>query len=361
MSREVLFIGSIPLAPASEVFKSVGHHVGPLAPRIPDGEQIGWLAAAFRNFAANPDLEVSRRVPLTAGGANPINIYRPQRGVRPESIRLGPYGYAENAAASYGQFKACKARGEIAPGTKYQVTLPGPGTSAYAVEIEAKTLLPIATEALMREVDEIFRLVPAEEAAVQIDVAMKAEHEEYRRRPEAWDQPMHSVFDWSTDQMADAVATLANHVPAQAELGFHICSIWHNDPHAGQDNRVLVDSVNAILARLTRPCAYVHIPVIPDHVQADYDVLKAVDLPAGAKLYVGLINLVDRLEGSRKRVAMARAAGLGDFGVAMFCGIGRPSSPAAISYKTLDNPALAVATVDTIGEVLDLHRATAEI
>ena len=38
---------------------------------------------------------------------------------------------------------------------------------------------------------------------------MEAEHEEYLRRPDAWDQPMHKVFHWTLEQMADSAAWLA--------------------------------------------------------------------------------------------------------------------------------------------------------
>jgi len=107
---------------------------------------------------------------------------------------------------------------------------------------------------------------------------MEAEHEEYLRRPDAWDQPMHKVFHWTLEQMAESAAWLADRVPREVELGLHICSIWHHDTGAGQDNRVLVDAANAITSRMTRPVSYVHIPVIPEHVQADYDVLRDLKL-----------------------------------------------------------------------------------
>ena len=96
---------------------------------------------------------------------------------------------------------------------------------------------------------------------------MEAEHEEYVRRPLSWDQPMK------------------------------------------------------------RPVSYMHIPIIPEHGQADYDMLRSLKLDAATKLYLGLINLADGLEGAKRRIAMARSA-VPDFGIAMFCGLGRaPSAP----------------------------------
>jgi len=46
--------------------------------------------------------------------------------------------------------------------------------------------------------------------ALQLDVAMEAEHEEYLRRPDAFETPVQTVFHWTHAQMADSVAWLAN-------------------------------------------------------------------------------------------------------------------------------------------------------
>ena len=46
LSREVLLTGSVPLRPAEKIFEMVARHLGSTAPRIPDGEQIGWSSAA---------------------------------------------------------------------------------------------------------------------------------------------------------------------------------------------------------------------------------------------------------------------------------------------------------------------------
>ena len=362
MTRELLLVGSVPLQPAARVFETVAKHLGRFAPRIPDGEQIGWLQAAFKSFAQHPLLELSRQVPLDAGGRIPLNIYRLKQGVSPDQLTLGPYGFAANAINSYRQFKQLRDEGKIPAGTRLQVTLPGPGTSAYVIELPAEKLLPIAREALAREIEDIALAIPASDLAIQLDIAMEAEHEEYLRRPNAWDQPMHKVFHWTLAQMAESAAWLANRVPEGAELGLHICSIWHHDTGAGQDNRVLVDAANAITEGVTRPVSYIHIPIIPEHQQADYDMLRSLHLGAQTKLYLGLLNLADGLEGATRRIEMAEKT-MQDFGIAMFCGLGRapgaagPSGPLAHAVV----PALRRATPDTIAEVLDLHRDAASL
>jgi hypothetical protein len=363
VSREVLLVGSVPLRPAANVFETVAKHLGTLAPRIPDGEQIGWVFGAFQSFAKNPALEPNRKVPLDAGGAMSLTTYRLKPGLTAKHLKLGPYGYAENAISSYAQFKALKDEGKIPKGTRFQATMPGPGTSSYVIELPAEDLLPLAREALWRELERIVAAIPAAELSIQLDVAMEAEHEEYLRRPDVWNQPIHKVFHWTLEQMADSVAWLANRVPPGVELGFHICSIWHHDTGAGQDNAVLVDAANAIMSRLERPVGYLHLPVIPEHTAEDYAVFRKLELGRGTKLYIGLLNLADGVEGAKRRIALAQAA-VPEFGVAMFCGLGRaplPGAPLTSNHLNPPVPALRRATPDTIGEVLELHREAAAL
>ncbi len=364
MAREVLLVGSVPLAPAEKVFEAVARHLGPVAPRIPDGEQIGWSRAAQRTYAQHEALEHSRNVPLNAHSADPVRMYRLKPGRSAQDLRLGPYGYADNAKASYAAFARLRAAGVIPKGTRFQVTMPGPGTSAYCIELPAEELLPISRQALLGEIQEIVAAIPAEDLTIQLDIAMEAEHEEYLRRPDAWDQPLHTFFHWTLEQMAASVGWLASRIPAPVELGFHICSIWHHDPGGGQDNQVLVDSANAIMRRTERPVGYVHIPIIPEHTPADYAPFAALDLPDKARLYLGLLNLVDGIDGAKHRIAMAEAV-VRDFGISMFCGLGRPPTSLARSTSSTHArpviPALRRATPETVADVLDFHRQVAAL
>ena len=59
----------------------------------------------------------------------------------------------------------------------------GPGTTAYVIKLPSTELLPIAREALWREIEMMVRSIPPSDLAIQLDVAMEAEHEEYLRRP----------------------------------------------------------------------------------------------------------------------------------------------------------------------------------
>jgi hypothetical protein len=354
--REVLLTGTVPLKPASKVFETVAEHLGSVAPRIPDGEQIGWIRAVWGALDRNPMLEVEREIPLDTRGLLKVKLRRLKPGFTAKDLKLGPYGYAENAVASYKEFKRLQGAGKIPAATRFQITMPGPGTSAFSVQLPGEELLRIAREALLAEVQAILKELPAKDLAFQFDVGMEAEHEEYLRRPTAWQNPVvHTVFHWTQEQMADSVAWLGNKVPSEAELGFHICSIWHHDPSAGQDNNVLVDTANAIAKRVTRPITYFHLPVIPEHTQEDYEAFRKLKLQPGTKVYLGLVNLSDGLEGARKRIEMAKKV-LPDFGIGFFCGLG-----AAVQSAGPLTERLRKATPETIGAVLDLHREAASL
>jgi len=365
-AREVLLVGSLPLQPASAVYEAVTEHLGELVRRIPDGEQLGWVRAAFRAHQENPALEVSRQVPLDAQGAHPINVFRLKNGRSAQDLTLGPYGYAKNAVESYAQFTRVRREGKIQAGTRLQVTLPGPGTSVSVIELPAAEILPLAQAALVAELEHIVASIPADDLTIQLDVGMEAEHEEYLRRPEAFDAPLHHVFHWTHEQMADAVAAVANRVPPEVELGIHVCSIWHHDPDGGQDNAVLVDTANVLTQRITRPIAYIHMPIIPEHDVADFAPLKQLRLQSATKLYLGLIHLSDGLEGAQRRMTAAQTA-VSDFGVGFFCGLGAlPAFTAAAQPVTGQTapatpPRIPRATPDTIGEVLELHRQVAQL
>lgn len=355
-TRDVLLVGSVPLRPAAKVFELVADKLGDLAPRIPDGDQHGWALAAVASFAANEALYEHRRVLISQGGVE-LPRFRLQDGLTAEDLTLGPYGFAETAAESYREFRRLRDVGKIPASTRFQVTLPGPGTSAHMVELPPEELLPIAREALRAEVDGVVEAVPAADLTIQLDIAMEAEHEEYRRRPEAFETPVHEAFDWTLEQMADAAAWLADRVPPDVELGLHICSIWHHYQAAGQDNAVLVDIANAILTRVTRPIGYLHIPTIPEHGEADFALLEGLRTDPGTRLYLGVIHASDGLEGARRRIRAARAA-VPDFGIASFCGLGLP----AVADRGRPPAALALgATPATVGEVLELHRRAAAV
>ena len=195
--REVLLVGSVPLPSASAVFEVVAEHLGGLVSRIPDGKQIGWSSAVVRAVEKHDAFEVSRRVPLNAGGKDPMRFSSSRMGAPRKSSNWVRTVTRSMPASHIPRSSDYVNKAMIPAGTRYQVTLPGPGTSAFFIELPADDLLRLARGALHREIEEIVRTIPAKDLAIQLDIAMEAEHEEYLRRPQDFDQPLHGVFHWS--------------------------------------------------------------------------------------------------------------------------------------------------------------------
>src|SRR5437773_862099 len=91
----------------------------------------------------------------------------------------------------------------------FQVTVPGPGTTAYPIQVPADDLAPRAREALWRALERVLAGIPSEDLTIQVDVAMEAVHEVYLRRRVPMELPIQEAFHWTQAQMADSVAWLA--------------------------------------------------------------------------------------------------------------------------------------------------------
>jgi hypothetical protein len=270
-------------------------------------------------------------------------MLRLKPGLAASDVSLGELGFARNAIASYAEFAELKRKGRINPGVRFQATVAGPATTGGTLEMPESDVYALVEPALAREIRDIVAGIPAGELAVQLDLAVEVEKEEYRRRPGAFDTPAFAIRQFTFEGTTDAVARLANAIPPDVELGFHLCAMWHVYKDAGQDLRVHVDYANALIGKIRRPIGYFHLPTTPEFGEADFAPLKDLRLPQGTKLFLGLIHAADGLEGARRRVEAARKV-VPDFGVAHFCGLSQWG-----------------AGPETVQPMLELHRATAAI
>jgi hypothetical protein len=183
----------------------------------------------------------------------------------------------------------------------------------------------IVNPPLIAEAEEFARVVPLDELAVQIDIAAEVELEEWRRNPDGFDVPFAREHNdawvgWTLEKLMAPNAEIANRVPDRAELGFHLCGLWHIDPRGGQDLQVHVDAANVLAEQVDRRIDYIHIPVLPEHGPDDYAKLASLRLAPKTKLFLGLIHHEDGIDGAKRRIEMARDV-VEDFGVGHFCGL----------------------------------------
>jgi hypothetical protein len=337
MSRSVLLVGSIPAESNSEVFETLASALGPLAKRLPDGEtgaRSRWIAWQAGSFAQVPGLEPGQRI--ERGPGDYLQQYRLPAGTA-RAPEFGALGYAASAIESYQVFKALRAKGTIAAGTRLQVCLPTPLAVVWAF-IEPPSIpavWPAYERALAKEIDQIATAIPAADLAFQWDIAVEPVF--ILGRPEM-------LKHFPEDALVASVARASAHVPAEAELGLHLCFGDTAQKHAivADDLGLLVPFANKLVRGIAHKLAWVHFPAPP---KSDYErffaPLKNLEVAAGTEIYVGLVNLADGIEGARQRLSAVKRV-VPNPGIAAECGLGRRPP------ETLDN-------------LLALHKAAATL
>lgn len=339
--RGVHLVGSVPLSSTSEVFTTVCATLGQHLRRLPDGEtgpRALWISFQLERLSKLKWFEMS--APAIEGAPPTLRL---KDGVSADDVDFGALGYADAAAESFAIFERSQSSGEIPGDVRFQVSLPTPLANSWAwfgTDPQFTGLHDRYTEAYRREVEAIVTRLPVDRICIQWDVCVE----------------MWLYEGWVPVQAADPrelsvahVAHVADWVPPEADLGFHLCyGDWqHEHLRQPDDLANLVGLVNGFLARIHRPIGYVHIPVPIDRDdQAYFTPAEHLELPPGCELYLGLVHSRDGEEGAQRRIAAAQQT-LANFGVATECGMGR-------------RPADRGGSPATLKALLELHRTLAD-
>lgn len=323
----VHLIGSVALPDAETVFSTLSKQLGPWLKRVPDGEtgaRSRWIYWQREMLMEHPDFELATDVPDMELYEWNGRLLRKTPYIRlkashdPAKVRIEP-GYAEAALASYETFKKLRADGVIPQGVRFQVSLPTPIASAYQYILPASIpdYLNIYEPALLRELRAIVDGVPHADLSIQWDVCQEVliyeNYAPYSHRPS----------DYKA-QIADELVRLGNAVPADIEMGYHLCYGSPADAHLimPKDFGIIVEMAQSFIPRLKRPLHFLHIPVPKDRTDIVYfEPLKALKLPKETELYLGLIHF-DDADGDKARMAAACTI-VKTFGVSTECGWGR--------------------------------------
>jgi hypothetical protein len=317
--RSVLLVGSVPLSSAEEVFEAISSELGKFVKRIPDGETGSrslWIVCQSETMKGAQGLEVGGERQLQGGIRNPR--YKIKEGQKPEDVKFGRLGYADNALESYKIFKRLQALGKIPSGVRFQVCLPTPLAVVYAFFIasEVRRIWPLYERRLLEELDEITRTISHNDLAIQLDIATE----------------MHTLLEvpelqkeYPINELVDAFARLGNRVPPDVELGIHLCygDPGHKHIREPTDMGRMIDVYHRLAIAIPRTITWLHMPVPRDRVDDTYfSPLRNLKLKSGTELYLGLIHLTDGIEGAKRRATAAKRF-VSDFGVATECGFGR--------------------------------------
>jgi hypothetical protein len=321
----VHLVGSVPLADAETVFRTVASVLGPHLRRVPDGEtgeRGRWIHFQRLMLERHPGMEVDPTVPLFAlrqwDGKllreSPLLRFRD--GIDPDDVTFET-GYAAAATGSYEMFRALQAEVVIPAGVRFQVALPTPMASAFMyVSPHARdAYIPVYERSLLKALHDIVALIPADRLAIQWDVCQEVlVYEGFFP-----DGPA----DYK-DRILAELSRLGAAVPDGVELGYHLCYGSPADEHLvmPRDTAVMVEIANGVREGVRRPIDFLHMPVPRDRTDTDYvRPLAGLRGYEDTTLYLGLIHHNDP-DGDLARIYAARQV-VPRFGVASECGWGR--------------------------------------
>jgi hypothetical protein len=321
----VHLVGSIGLDTVEEVFRTVGEVLGPHLRRVPDGEVGGrrlWISWQYALLRSNAFLR-----PDPSGAVRPTNRFPLlvlAEGAAPSDIRFGELGYAREARASYLDFVAARDKGELPKNIRFQVCLPTPFAVVGSIVLnEDLPAVEAAYErAMIAEVAALARHIPHKDLCIQWDVCNEMC---------IWDgQKTDAVphADEPHDKIVARLVRLCAAVPADIELGIHLCYGDFGARHfvEPKDAAKLVEFANALTSAVAHPIAYIHMPVpIARNDDAFHRPLRDLKLTPGTELYLGVVHAADGAAGAKARMAAAQRYAR-PFGIATECGMARQRS-----------------------------------
>ncbi|MBI3708130.1 MAG: hypothetical protein HY246_10700, partial [Proteobacteria bacterium] len=177
-------------------------------------------------------------------------------------------------------------------------------------------------KSLLAAAGRIVAAIPAADLAIQFDVCQEVLVFEnyFPERPGDY-----------KEQIFAELGRLGDAVPANIEMGFHLCYGSPYDQHLVQpkDMAVLVEIMNGIGGAVRRRIDFLHVPVPqPRSDEAYFAPLLQWRRRDETRLYLGLIHHDDEA-GDRRRIATARRF-IAEFGIASECGWGR-TDPARLA------------------------------
>jgi len=212
-------------------------------------------------------------------------------------------------------------QGIIEKGVRFQVSLPTPVNviglcllQEYQADAE-----PIYEKALLAALRRIQDAIPAEDLAIQWDMAYEIGMLELPAAFPSWfegEDIMQGILE--------RVGRLTAAVDEGVKMGFHLCygDAGHKHFVEPKDMGVLVCVMNGIAGVVKRSVDWIHVPVPKSRTDEDYFApLKDLKLGSETMVHLGLAHAWD-LEGTKERIRVASEF-LWDFGVATECGFGR--------------------------------------
>jgi len=329
----VHFNGSVNLDNAESVMREIASRVPSGLRRIPDGEtgdRGNWIYFQLLRFLQLPWLVSARPLGEPDGEYEELPQLRLADGVDPARVSWPDLGYADAYLGSYQVFAALREQGVIPSGVRFQVEYPTPmaSISGYIVPEQQQALLDSYERAMFADLDRLLAAVPADEVAVQWDVAV-----EFGILEEAFAPGGAQAFE----AIVAALARCVDQVPAGIPVGLHLCYGDYGHQHFMQPASLAlqVRVLNAVAAAATRPVSFVSFTVPQDqHEESYFAPLAGLAADPDTELNFALVpyHPAEQAAGTTAdqvrlidAALAASAGGRRDWGVCTECGMGRVS------------------------------------
>jgi hypothetical protein len=175
-------------------------------------------------------------------------------------------------------------------------------------------------EKLIKCLENIQKSIPAEDLAIQLDIAADIGLiEQVQELGSIWFSPVK-------EGVAERIVRLSRLVDSSVELGYHFCygDVNHRHFVEPRDTRVIVELANSIIHELDRQIDWVHLPVpASKYDEAFFKPLEKLSINQCKKIYLDVVH-DDGIDATDKRIAAASKV-LADFGISAECGFGRTS------------------------------------
>lgn len=301
--------------------------------RVPDGEpgdRANWVLTQTPHFLDNPTLDV-----VDIAGRR---LARLKPGSTAADIRFPAFDYADHAIASYAKFRAARDRGELAPESKFLVSIPTPFNAVnFFVDFDSQVEVARAYEVPLRDsVEQIQAAIPHRDLAIQWDLPVED------ATVEGWFPNPYKDFE----EIYAVTARPASWVYEDVELTFHLCygdskfgaSPFMGDPPdeaaAARGGRHVHPRDASVIVAVANGLSR-HVPRRIDAIQAatvtawnrlaHWQPLANLAIEPETEFFLGLLHAEDGAAGARYRAALA-AKFLPHFGISTECGLGRHSA-----------------------------------
>ena len=319
LARGAHLVGGLAAPTATEAMTTTASVLGRHLTRLTDGEtgaRSQWIWWQIDKLVALPGIRMGEPQVNPETGNPDYSVFPGLEVDEGVTIPDRALGYADAAIESYAEFSRLRADGVVPTGVRFQASIPTPFAVvvAWARPDSQLHLWGPFKDAIFREVAAIQAAIPAEDLAIQWDVAVEVGVLEGVFKPVA---ELNS-FDRVVAELIDCVRA----VQRPAHRGLHFCYGDYKHRHfvPPTDLGLIVRIANAVTS--AEPVDFIHMPVDRENGVAPSYFAPLATLATDAELALGVIDYENDSERIDELVRAAASAGR-PFSVATECGMAR--------------------------------------